>query len=82
MTNQQIDPSHILQTATAFMGSKVLLTAVELDVFTALGDERLSASQLGEALGLHPRGRFDFFDALVTRHLNNGTCTLHCSVGT
>jgi hypothetical protein len=24
-----------------------------------------SASQLGEALGLHPRGRYDFFDALV-----------------
>jgi O-methyltransferase domain/Dimerisation domain len=65
MKNQQLDPSHILQTATAFMGSKVLLTAVELDVFTALGDERLSASQLGDALGLHPRGRFDFFDALV-----------------
>ena len=65
MGNQQLDPSHIMQTATAFWASKVLLTAVELDLFTTLGDEKLSASQLGEALGLHPRGRFDFLDALV-----------------
>jgi len=65
MTNEQLDPSHILQTATAFWGSKVLLTAVEFDLFTTLGDEKLTAAQLGDALGLHPRGRFDFFDALV-----------------
>ena len=63
--NQQLDPSHIMQTATAFFGSKVLLTAVELDLFSTLGGEKLSASQLGEALRLHPRGRYDFFDALV-----------------
>ena len=62
---QQLDPSHIMQTATAFWGSKVLLTAVELDLFTVLGDGRLSASRLGETLGLHPRGTYDFFDALV-----------------
>ena len=65
MGDPQLDPSHILQTATAFWGSKVLLTAVELGLFTALGDEKLSASQLGEMLGLHPRGTYDFFDALV-----------------
>lgn len=63
--NEQLDPSHILQTATAFWASKVLLTAVELDLFTALGDGKLSAPQLGEKLGLHPRGTYDFFDALV-----------------
>jgi hypothetical protein len=65
MVNQQLDPSHIMQTATAFWGSKVLLTAVELDLFSTLDGEKLSASQLGEALRLHPRGRYDFFDALV-----------------
>ena len=63
--NEQLDPSHIMQTATAFWGSKVLLTAVELDLFTTLSDGALSASQLGERLGLHPRGTYDFFDALV-----------------
>ena len=62
---EQLDPSHIMQTATAFWASKVLLTAVELGLFTALGDGELSAPQLGEKLGLHPRGTYDFFDALV-----------------
>jgi hypothetical protein len=61
----QIDPGHILQTATAFWASKVLLTAVELDVFTTLDNAKMTASQLGETLDLHPRGTYDFFDALV-----------------
>jgi len=61
----QVDPSHIMQTATAFWGSKVLLTAVEFDLFSTLGDGSMTASQLGNALGLHPRGTYDFFDALV-----------------
>ena len=63
--NEQLDPSHIMQTATAFWASKVLLTAVELDLFTILEDDKLTASQLGKTLGLHPRGTYDFFDALV-----------------
>ncbi len=62
---EQLDPTHIMQTATAFWASKVLLTAVELDLFTTLGDGKMTASQLGKTLGLHPRGTFDFFDALV-----------------
>ena len=61
----QLDPSRIMQTATAFWPSKVLLTAVELGVFTALADQPMTATQLGKQLGLHPRGTFDFFDALV-----------------
>jgi hypothetical protein len=28
----QLDPAHIMQTATAFWASKVLLTAVEFDL--------------------------------------------------
>ena len=65
MVKDQLDPSHIMQTATAFWGSKVLLTAVELDLFSKLGEGAMTASQLGEALELHPRGTYDFFDALV-----------------
>lgn len=63
--NQQPDPGDILQTAFAFWSSKVLLTAVEFGLFTKLGDRRLSGEELGTALGLHPRGIADFFDALV-----------------
>jgi len=59
------DPSRIMQTATAFWASKVLLTAVEFDLFTELGTGPLNAAELGSRLGIHPRGTFDFFDALV-----------------
>ncbi|MEE8587171.1 MAG: methyltransferase [Acidobacteriota bacterium] len=63
--NVQLDPAYIMQTATAFWASKALLTAVEFDLFSTLGDGAMTASELGDALGLHPRGRYDFFDALV-----------------
>ncbi len=59
------DPSPILQTAFAFWSSKVLLTAVEMGVFTALGAQRRTGADLGRELGLHPRAISDFFDALV-----------------
>jgi hypothetical protein len=60
-----LDPTPVLQTAFAFWSSKVLLTAVEMGLFTRLGEERKSGTELGAELGLHPRGISDFFDALV-----------------
>ena len=60
-----LDVLPILQTAFSFWSSKVLLTAVEFGLFTRLGEQRLTAQELGRALELHPRGTFDFFDALV-----------------
>jgi hypothetical protein len=65
------DPSPILQTAFGFWNAKVLLTAVELGVFNRLDDKRLTATQLGESLDLHPRGTYDFFDALVAMRFLN-----------
>ncbi|HET9177591.1 MAG TPA: methyltransferase [Terriglobia bacterium] len=64
-STQQLDPGPILQAAFAFWTSKVLLTAVELDVFTTLGDRRMTGAKLGAEIGLHERGIRDFFDALV-----------------
>ena len=61
----QLDPGHIMQTATAFWASKVLLTAVEFDLFTVLGENAMTGTQLGAKLSIHPRGIYDFFDALV-----------------
>lgn len=58
-------PSTILQTAFGFWGSKVLLTAVEVGVFTTLGGRRLTGTELGKELRLHARANPDFFDALV-----------------
>ncbi len=60
-----LNPSSILQTAFSFWGSKVLLTAVELDLFTTLANRRLTGAELVTALHLHPRANPDFFDALV-----------------
>jgi SAM-dependent methyltransferase len=65
VVNEPLDPSSIMQTATAFWPSKVLLTAVEFDLFSALGDGAMTAEELGIALDVHPRGRYDFFDTLV-----------------
>jgi len=59
------DPTPIMNMAFGFFGSKVLLTAVELGVFTALGQRRLGGAELGRELGLHPRGIADFLDALL-----------------
>jgi len=59
------DPSRILEVGFGFWGSKVLLTAVELEVFTTLGDQSMTGEQLGKAIGIHPRGIWDFFDTLV-----------------
>lgn len=66
---EPLTPDAIMQTATGFMASKVLLTAVELDLFTVLGEQAMPAAQLGDALDLHPQRTCDFFDALVALHL-------------
>jgi hypothetical protein len=58
-------PDAILQTAFGFWNSKVLLTAVTFDLFTTLGQRRLTGAEIGEKLRLHPRGIADFLDALV-----------------
>ena len=59
------DPGHIMQVGMGFWASKTLLSAVELDVFTALGDDGLTGADLARELGLHPRAVPDFPDALV-----------------
>ena len=59
------DPSRILNSGFGFWSSKVLITAVELEVFTALSGTKLTGEELGNKLGLHPRGIWDFFDTLV-----------------
>lgn len=49
----------------AFWPAKVLLSAIELDLFTALGGDGKTGAELREALGLHERADPDFFDTLV-----------------
>lgn len=59
------DHTQILQTAFGFWSSKVLLSAVEFKLFTVLASGAQTGAELGEKLGLHPRGIWDFLDALV-----------------
>jgi hypothetical protein len=58
-------PARILETGMSFWASKALLSAVELRLFTVLGEGPLSAAELEDELGLHPRATRDFLDALV-----------------
>jgi SAM-dependent methyltransferase len=61
----QLNPDRITQLGMSFWGSKALLSAVELGVFTELAKQPLDAEALRQRLGLHPRSARDFFDALV-----------------
>ncbi|MEO6496321.1 MAG: methyltransferase [Solirubrobacteraceae bacterium] len=65
MAQQELDPSHIMQVGMGFWASKTVLSAVELELFTHLGDVSLSGEEIGERLGLHPRAIYDFLDTLV-----------------
>ena len=54
-----------MQVGMGFMGSKTLLSAVELELFTHLGGDALTGEALRERLGLAARAIPDFPDALV-----------------
>lgn len=58
-------PEDILDAGLGFMRSRALLAAVELGLFTTLGDRALTGEALVAELGLHPRANPDFFDLLV-----------------
>ena len=60
-----VTPDAIMQLGLAFWGSKTLLSAIELGLFTLLGDGPLDADALTARLGLHPRSTRDFLDSLV-----------------
>ena len=76
-----LDPSPILQTGFGFWSSKVLLSAVELEVFTVLKDRKLTGTELANEIRMHPRGISDFFDALVAMKFlereGDGTAALY-----
>ncbi|MBL8540564.1 MAG: methyltransferase [Betaproteobacteria bacterium] len=61
----ELSPERILQVGFAFWGSKTLLSAVEMEVFTELARRPGTLEDLQGRLGLHPRSAGDFLDALV-----------------
>ena len=60
-----VTPDGILQLGTSFWGSKALLSAVELGVFSALASGPSNLEALRKRIGLHPRAARDFLDTLV-----------------
>ncbi len=60
-----LTPDHIMQVGMGFWASKVLLSAVELGVFTQLSGRPRNGQELEKLMGLHPRATSDFLDALV-----------------
>lgn len=60
-----LTPARIMEVGMAFWPSRVLLTAVKLGLFTALGQREKTGGELRDALGLHHRAIPDFTDTLV-----------------
>ena len=58
-------PDAIFGLGRAFMESRVLLTAVELDVFTVLAGDARTAREAAERLGTDPRATTTLLDALA-----------------
>ena len=65
MADTHIAPDRIMQLGMGFWGSKTLLSAIEIGLFTELAKGPLSLSAVAERLTLHPRSARDFLDALV-----------------
>jgi hypothetical protein len=62
---QELTPDAIMQLGCGYWGSKTLLSAVELGLFTGLAKEPLTLDEIRGRFGLHERSARDFLDALV-----------------
>jgi SAM-dependent methyltransferase/predicted transcriptional regulator len=60
-----VTPDAIMQLGFGFWGSKTLLSAVELGLFTELAAGPRTLDEVRSRLGLHERSARDFLDALV-----------------
>src|SRR4030095_2991276 len=65
----QVTPANIMQIGLGFWGSKTLLSAIELGLFSELAAGPLEGGELSRRLGLHERSYRDFLDALVAMRL-------------
>lgn len=69
--SQEVTPDGIMQLGFAYWGSKTLLSAVELGLFTQLAKGPLTLDEIRMKLGLHERSARDFLDALVALKMLN-----------
>ncbi|MET0514900.1 MAG: methyltransferase [Nitrospiraceae bacterium] len=79
MATHHLTSERILQLGLGFWGSKTLLSAVELGLFTELAKGPLDATVLTKRLALHQRSARDFFDALVALGMLQRTGTRYAN---
>src|SRR5215207_436994 len=60
-----LSPARIMEVGMGFWPAKVLLSAIEIGLFSELGSASMTGDELQVALNLHSRANPDFFDALV-----------------
>jgi SAM-dependent methyltransferase len=66
---RSLSPAPIMELATAFQRSRPLLTAFELDLFTALASEARTSEEVAGAIGADPRATDRLMNALVALDL-------------
>jgi hypothetical protein len=69
MQTLAVAPDRLFSIGSGYRRAKVLLSAIELDLFTVLATQPRTADDLARELGLHARSARDFFDALVALDL-------------
>src|SRR5882757_4652458 len=69
MQTLAVAPDRLFSIGSGYRRAKVLLSAIELDLFTVLATQPRTADDLACELGLHARSARDFFDALVALDL-------------
>ena len=79
MANGRLTPVKIMQLGAGFMGSKTLLSAIELGLFTELAKGPQTLEALTARLQLHARSAHDFFDALVALGMLKRTGTRYAN---
>lgn len=79
MAIHRLTPAKIMQLGAGFMGSKTLLSAIELGLFTELAKGPKTLEALTSRLELHVRSAHDFFDALVALGMLKRTGTRYAN---
>ncbi len=79
MAIHRLTPAKIMQLGAGFMGSKTLLSAIELGLFTELAKGPKTLEALTSRLDLHVRSAHDFFDALVALGMLKRTGTRYAN---
>jgi hypothetical protein len=69
MTCAQPHANRLLEIGSAYRNAKVLLSAVELGLFSVLATGPLGAADLADRINVNKRAARDFFDALVAMDL-------------